>query len=86
MENSLLDAYEAAETDRTRLNPKQREYLDKIFALAVKVCILNEESIRILSHELKAIARDIQDDPVFSEFPQQDTGEFSEYIPGASMT
>ena len=83
MENSLYDAYQVAGTDRAALNPKQREYLDKIFSMALKVCILNEEPISILSHELKTIARDIETDPIFIERPIPDTAEFLEYIPGA---
>jgi hypothetical protein len=86
MDDLLLEAYVAAETDRTRLNPKQREYLDKIFALALKVCILNEEPIMILSHELKSIARDIEQDPIFVDRSILQPGEFSEYIPGVSTT
>jgi hypothetical protein len=86
MENSLFDAYEASGTDRSLLNQKQREYLDKIFSMAVKVCILNEEPISILSHELKAIARDVEQDPIFSQYPMPDeAGEFSEYIPGTPV-
>lgn len=82
MENSLYDAYEAADVDATRLNLKQKEYLDKIFSLVVKVCVINEESVNILAHELKRIARDIIDDPIFSGYPEQEEGEFVEYIPG----
>ena len=82
MENSLYDAYEIAGVDETRLNVKQREYLDKIFAIAVKVCLINDEPVSILSHELKQMVRDIIDDPIFSGYPDQGEGEFVEYIPG----
>ncbi len=86
MENALIDAYEVSGTDRTKLNQKQREYLDKIFSMAVKACILSDEPIAILSHELKSIARDIEQDPLFYNCSVQDADEFSEYIPGASIT
>ena len=84
MENSLYDAYEVAGVDETGLNVKQKEYLDKIFAIAAKVCILNDEPINILYHELQKIARDILDDPIFSGYPDQGEDEFVEYIPGSS--
>ncbi len=82
MENLLIEAYELAETDWTKLNKKQKKYLDNIFGMVVKACILNEESILILTHELKEIARDIKEDPIFSDYLNQNDVEFSEYVPG----
>lgn len=84
MENSLYDAYEIAGVDLSQVNLKQKEYLEKIFAMAVKVCVLNEEPLSILSHELKQIARDIISDPVFSGYSGQGEDEFVEYFPGNS--
>ena len=49
MDISLVDAYELTNTDWTQLNPKQKEYLDKIFAMAVKICILIDEPLSVLS-------------------------------------
>ncbi len=86
MENSLYDAYEVAGVDETQLNLKQKEYLEKIFAIAVKICVLNGEPISVLSHELKQIARDILDDPIFSGYLEQGEGEFVEYIPANMET
>ena len=48
MEGDLLEAYELARIDRDKLNQKQREYLDKIFSLAVKFSIVSEEPLEIL--------------------------------------
>jgi hypothetical protein len=81
---SLVDAYELTNTDWTQLNPKQREYLDKIFGMVVKICILIDEPISLLTHELREIANDIKGDPIFNSSVDEGEGEevFSEYIPG----
>lgn len=83
MENLLLEAYKLSETDRDKLNENQKRYLDKIFRIIIKICILNEESISILTNELRDIAKDIKDDPIFSDYSVQSDAEFSEFIPGS---
>jgi hypothetical protein len=82
MDISLVDAYELTNTDLTQLNPKQKEYLDKIFAMAVKICILIDEPISILTFELKEIADCIKTDPIFDGYVDNSEEDFSEFIPG----
>jgi len=84
MDNFLLEAYQLSETDRDKLNENRRRYLDKIFRIIIKVCILNEESISILTNELRDIAKDIKEDQIFSDYIVQNEAEFSEFIPGSA--
>ena len=82
MDISLVDAYELTNTDWTQLNPKQKEYLDKIFGMAVKICILIDEPLSILTHELREIAENIKTDPIFNSYVVNSEENFSEFIPG----
>ena len=83
MDISLVDAYEMTDTDWTKLNPKQIEYLDKIFGMAVKMCILFDEPLSILGHELKEIANGVKKDPIFTTYKENIDEDFSEFIPGS---
>ena len=82
MDISLVDAYELTNTDWTQLDPRRREYLDKIFGMVVKMCILIDEPISIMTHELREIAKDIKEDPIFDRYIEDDEDDYSEFIPG----
>ena len=81
MDIDLMEAYDLAQIDRNQLNEKQTHYLDKIFKMAIKVSIISEEPLEIMALDLREIAHDIRQDPIFLGFPVEEASDFSEYDP-----
>ena len=82
MDNDLLEAYGLAQIDRDELSYKQREYLDKIFSLAIKFSIISEEPLESFTLDLRQIAQDILKDPIFTDYDRGESeSDFSEFDP-----
>ena len=50
--------------------------------MAVKICIIFDEPLGILAHELRDIADRIKKDPIFTTYKERIDEDFSEFIPG----
>ena len=81
MEIDLMEAYDLTRIDRKQLNEKQIQYLDKIFRIAIKFSIISEEPLEILALDLREIAQDIKEDPIFLSYSLEEESDFSEYDP-----
>jgi len=81
MEIDLMEAYDLARVDRNELSEKQIFYLDKIFIMAIKFSIISEEPLEIMALDLREIAQDIIEDPIFVSYPVDDESDFEEFDP-----